>query len=94
MLFALVAVMLLAGGARAYVDPGAGMQVIGPFLGLVGFIAAAVGGVLLWPIYALIRLVRGGSSKAPAAEATPLEAAAPHAEQATAAADAGPPPPA
>ena len=59
-LFALLTLLLLAGSAKAYVDPGAGPEFIGYFMSLVTWLGVAFTGVLLWPIFALIRRFRRG----------------------------------
>jgi nitrate reductase gamma subunit len=41
--------------AHAYVGPGAGMTLIGSFLGLLATIACALGAILLWPIRRALR---------------------------------------
>jgi len=74
-LFALLTLLLLAGSAKAYVDPGAGPEFIGYFMSLVAWLGAAVTGALLWPIYALIRRFRSGGAKAPAPASPPPAAA-------------------
>lgn len=51
--------LLAANGATAYVGPGADVAFIGQFLALLGLIAAACTSILLWPIYALLRKIRG-----------------------------------
>jgi hypothetical protein len=78
-LFALLTLLLLAGSAKAYVDPGAGPEFIGYFMSLVAWLGAAFTGILLWPIYAFLRRFRGGSApKAPPPPAEgPAEAGGP-----------------
>jgi hypothetical protein len=52
-----------------YTGPGAGLELISYFLGLVIWAGMAVGAVLLWPLYALLRRLRG-TAKGPANEPT------------------------
>jgi hypothetical protein len=58
-LFALLTLLLLAGRAKAYVDPGVGTEFFGYFASLVTWLGAAFSGLLLWPMYALLRRFRG-----------------------------------
>jgi hypothetical protein len=77
-LFAVLTVLLLAGGATAYVGPETGVEFIGYFMTLVSWAAVALGGVLLWPVHALLRRLRGsnsGASDQQAQEDVPLGAA-------------------
>lgn len=65
--------LLLAAEADAYVGPGAGLSALGAVWGLIAAVGTAVVFVLLWPIRALLRRVRGRRP----AEAQP-QAPAPH----------------
>ena len=52
--------------AVAYVGPGAGLSLVGAFLGLLVAVLAAVGFVVLWPIRRMLR--RRAASSAQKAE--------------------------
>ncbi|MFW6158359.1 MAG: hypothetical protein ACOC8E_03280 [Planctomycetota bacterium] len=43
----------------AYVGPGAGITLLGTLLIVLGAVLLAVFGVLLWPLRALVRAIRG-----------------------------------
>jgi hypothetical protein len=58
-LFAVLTVLLLAGGAQAYVGPDAGPEFLGYFASLVVWLGAAVSGLLLWPVYTFLRRLSG-----------------------------------
>jgi hypothetical protein len=62
---ALVTLLFLAGGAMAYVGPGAGPEFFGYFLSLLAWVGVALSALLLWPVYALIRRFRGGPKSPP-----------------------------
>ena len=61
--FAVVAVLVLAGDAMAYTVPGP--EFFGQFLSLIAWVTVAFSSVMLWPVYALFRRLRG-SPKQPA----------------------------
>lgn len=61
---ALSVLLLGADNALAYVGPGVDVSFIGQFMALAWFALAAFLSVLTWPIYALIRKVRGRRSQA------------------------------
>jgi hypothetical protein len=74
---ALSVLLLGADRALAYVGPGADVTFIGYAMTLLAWALAAFSAVLLWPVYALLRRVRGGKNKsttAPSIEAAPEEA--------------------
>jgi hypothetical protein len=54
---ALAAVLLLAGDANAYVVPGP--EFFSQFMGLAFWALVAFSSVMLWPVYALMRRIRG-----------------------------------
>jgi hypothetical protein len=56
-LFALAAVLLLAGDAMAYTVPGP--EFFGQFMSLAAWMVVAFTSVMLWPVYALMRRLRG-----------------------------------
>src|SRR6516225_4251802 len=62
---ALLNVLLLPKPALAYVGGGPEVQLLPYFLSLLVWVGLAAGAVLLWPIHALIRRLRGRSAKAP-----------------------------
>jgi hypothetical protein len=72
-LFALSALLLLAGQAMAYGGPGADVTFISYAMTLLAWALAAFSAALLWPVYALLRWARGRKNKpqTPPLEATP-----------------------
>jgi hypothetical protein len=70
-LLALCVLLLWAGSASAYIGPGAGLDLIGYALAMGGFAMTAFFAVLLWPLNALLRRIRGGKNKT--VPATPTE---------------------
>jgi hypothetical protein len=70
-LSALAALLPRAGGVIAYVGPGAGLDLIGYALTLLVYALTAFSAVLLWPVYVLLRRIRGGKNKS--APASPTE---------------------
>jgi hypothetical protein len=62
-LLAVVVLLLLAGNASAYVGPGAGLDLVGYSFGLLMWMTTAFSAVLLWPVYALLRRLRGGKGR-------------------------------
>jgi hypothetical protein len=64
-LLTLAMLLLWENRAMAYVGPGAGLELIPYFLGLLLMVGSALVAFLLYPIHALIRYVRG--KKAPQA---------------------------
>lgn len=71
-LCALSALLLLADGARAYVGPGAGLELVGYSTGLLAWVAVAFSALFLYPLYSFLRWLRGGGAgpkDAPAASA-------------------------
>jgi hypothetical protein len=79
-LFVLLLLLLIADSAMAYVGPGADVAFISYAMTLLAWVLAAFSTILLWPVYALIRKIRGNKNKATTAaplEAAPEEARAP-----------------
>jgi hypothetical protein len=79
-LLALSVLLLGADSALAYVGPGADVAFISYAMTLLMWVLAAFSTVLLWPIYALIRKMRGRGSQAELenqekSTASPLETA-------------------
>ena len=72
--------LLGATPALAYVGPGADVASIGYAMTLLAWVLAASSAVLLWPVYALLRWVRGPKNEAataPSPEAVPEEGGGP-----------------
>jgi hypothetical protein len=63
--------LLWTGSASAYIGPGAGLDFIPYALTLLAFGLTAFSAILLWPVHALLRWIRG--RKNPSAPATPTE---------------------
>src|SRR5262245_2449262 len=61
-LSALVLLLTSAAPASAYIGPGAGFAVLSSFLAVFVTVAVAVLSVLLWPVRALVRSIRGGTA--------------------------------
>jgi len=72
-LVTLLALLLWADYAMAYVGPGAGLELIPYFIGLLFMIGSAFLGILLYPIYAFLRFIRGGKASSTPSEATSSE---------------------
>jgi protein-S-isoprenylcysteine O-methyltransferase Ste14 len=51
---ALLATLTICEPALAYVGPGAGLTMLGSLLGVLGAIVLAIGGLLFWPIRAML----------------------------------------
>ena len=68
----LVLGLTASGPAMAYIGPGAGITMLGALWGVIVAVVLALGAVLFWPIRALMRRRK---KVAPAAEATPANAA-------------------
>jgi hypothetical protein len=62
-LAALSAVLFRADSVVAYVGPGAGLELVGYALTLAMYGLTALSAVLLWPVYVLLRRIRGGKNK-------------------------------
>ena len=76
---ALAVLLLGADRAMAYVGPGADVTFISYAMTLLAWALAAFSAILLWPVYALLRRIRGRKNKpttAPSPEAAPEEARA------------------
>jgi type VI protein secretion system component VasK len=64
----------------AYAGPGPGLELFSVFASLVAWVVIAVGTVLLWPFYTLMRWIRGTAKtdvSKPTSEATPSQAETP-----------------
>jgi hypothetical protein len=73
---ALAVVLLVAPPVWAYGGPGPGVEFIGYFMALLAWLGMCFAAVVLWPIYAAVRKIRG--RKKPAQEAPqPLDTAPP-----------------
>jgi hypothetical protein len=82
-LLASSALLLLAGGAHAYVGPGAGLELVGYSMSLLAWVAVAFSALFLYPFYSFLRWLRG--DRAGAAAAAPAPGVLPTAAQAGAA---------
>lgn len=58
-LLAVAVVVLGAAPALAYVGPGAGLELVGYFASLLAWASVVFSAVFLYPLYALLRRVRG-----------------------------------
>lgn len=67
---ALLALLLPAAPAAAYIGPGAGITMLGALWGVLMAILLAVGAVLYWPIKMLLRRRRKANAPAVASEET------------------------
>jgi membrane protein implicated in regulation of membrane protease activity len=78
-LLALFVLLLGADPALAYAGPGVDVSLIGYAMTLLAWVVAAFSAVLLWPVYALLRRIRGRkneSTTTSSTEAAPEEARA------------------
>jgi hypothetical protein len=64
-LLALALLLTATGPALAYVGPGAGLEMVGYFFSLLAWMAAVFCAVMLYPVYALLRWLRGKGAPAP-----------------------------
>jgi hypothetical protein len=64
---------LFAVAKLAYVGPGADLAFVGYAMTLLAWALAAFSAVFLWPVYALLRKIRGGKKES--TTASPLEKA-------------------
>ncbi|HZV05669.1 MAG TPA: hypothetical protein VE999_11355 [Gemmataceae bacterium] len=64
-LLTLAVLLLWASSASAYVGPGAGLDLIPYALTIMAFALTAFWAVLSWPIYALLRRLRGKDKVVP-----------------------------
>jgi hypothetical protein len=64
-LLTLAALLLWTSSASAYVGPGAGLDLIPYALTIMAFALTAFWAVLSWPIYVLLRRLRGKGKLAP-----------------------------
>jgi hypothetical protein len=74
---ALAVLLLAADRAQAYIGPGADVTFITYAMTLLVWVLAAFSAVLMWPVYALLRWMRGRqkvSTTASPSEAAPEEA--------------------
>jgi hypothetical protein len=61
---ALVVALLAPAPVAAYVGPGPGMEMATQFYSLLALAGLALAAVLLWPVSALVRGVRGAAGRA------------------------------
>ena len=70
-LLAFSCLLLGADRALAYVGPGEDVTFIGYAMTLLWLVLAAFSAALLWPVYALVRRIRGGKDKPPTSSIGP-----------------------
>jgi hypothetical protein len=59
LLLAAALLLLPASSALAYVGPGADLTLVGSFFSLLAWVGVVLSATLMWPIYALLRRLRG-----------------------------------
>jgi hypothetical protein len=69
--WAVFVLLLGATVASAYVGPGPGLELFSVFASLVAWVVIAVGTVLMWPFYTLVRWLRGTPAKKTPTEPVP-----------------------
>ena len=62
---ALSVFLLLSVFPFAYAGPGVDVQFISYFFSLLAMVGVALSAVLMWPVYTLLRWLRGGKAKPP-----------------------------
>jgi hypothetical protein len=79
-LWTIIATLVLANNAMAYVGPGAGMEFITYAIGLLAMVGMAFFSILTWPFFAFVRWLRGnkpavatGATTDPALSADPSQ---------------------
>jgi hypothetical protein len=82
-LMACLLVLLWTDRASAYIGPGADLQLVGYFSGLIAWVLIAFASVLLWPVYKLIRWIRGRKENSPSPDTVALTSAAPDQQSAS-----------
>jgi hypothetical protein len=66
----IIATLVLANNAMAYVGPGAGMEFIAYAIGLLAMVGMAFFSILTWPFFAFVRWLRGNRPVATTAATT------------------------
>ena len=56
---ALSLVLFVAAPVFAYAGPGAGVEFIGYFMSLLAWLGLCFSAIFLWPVYAVVRKIRG-----------------------------------
>ncbi len=79
-LLALTFLLLAAGPALAYGVPGGSVEFVGYFVSLLTWLGLAFAAVFLWPLYALLRKIRGRKNKTTHELAQPQDAPRPGAK--------------
>ena len=74
---ALSLLLLAVSPVLAYGGPGAGVEFIGYFLSLLTWLGVCFSAVFLWPIYALLRKIRGRKNQVTHELHQPQDAAQP-----------------
>jgi hypothetical protein len=76
-LWTIIATLMIADNAKAYVGPGAGMEFITYAISLLAMVGLAFFSIIMWPFYSFVRWIRGNK---PAAKTEQQTATAPAAE--------------
>jgi hypothetical protein len=76
--FAVLVLFFLVDAARAYVGPGAGLELVGYAMSLAAWVGVAFSALFLYPIYALVRRLRGRKADT---KITPLAVSVPSAAE-------------
>ena len=74
MLWTIVAAVVMADKAMAYIGPGSGMEVFTYAMGLIAMVGVALLSILMWPFYTFMRWLRG--PKTPTTSEQPVPAPA------------------
>ncbi len=61
--------LLCVNGVFAYAGPGAGLELVAYFMSLLVWVGTAFLAIFMYPIYALIKRIRGGKKPVPGASA-------------------------
>ncbi|QVL34435.1 hypothetical protein KIH39_11160 [Telmatocola sphagniphila] len=59
MVLTVFGLLIASSNAMAYIGPGSGMEFIGYAMGLLVMLGAAFFSMLMWPVYTVLRWIRG-----------------------------------